>query len=403
MKRCSYSSSLHMKVKRRLTLLLVIFLFCIGASGCWDRVEIDERAFVLGVAIDLVPPSESHIEPIPGQVPIRDNIYDMTVEIPIVSQMAGAEGGSSEKEPNWVISSTGADITEISRTIMHRANRFLFYGHQKVLVIGEELAKEGIKPIIDFFDREPETNKRVKLIIAERDAKETLKITPKLSSAASLYIFEILEHEHRSSRLIDSNIGRALVSLRESGNALLARVRASEEEVVVGGSAIIKDWKLVGWLGEIETRAAMFVMGEVRGGIITIQDPRAEGGKISLEISSVKRIITPYVEGDDVTFNIEVLIEGDITENTGPNLTVSRETVEIAQERIGVLVKEDIKSIISKVQQEFKADFFLFSHLLAARRPHDWKRLESRWNEIFLKVKLNIDVRVRVRRFGVVR
>lgn len=393
---------------RRLKIIVaLLILFTLALTpGCWDRIEIDERAFVLGAAIDMVPRSETRIEPVPGQVPLRDNIYEMTVEIPIVSEMAGSSGGAGggggDGMPHIVVSSTGADISEINRAITHRSNRVLFYGHQKVLIFGEELAREGIKPLLDFFERDPEPNKRIRLLIAEGEGKDVLESEPKLARAASLYIYEIMEHERYSSRFPNSTIGRVISRLREDGNTLIARARATEEGMVIGGSAVIKDWKMVGWLGELETTSVLLILGEMNGGIVTIDDPKNQC-KISLRINEIRRKLTSRVQGDDVTIIMEIEAEGNIVENMAPTTAFSRETVDIVEAGVARLIEGNIRSVVHKVQEDFNVDIFHFNRLLATKAPKAWKDLGPRWNKIFPNVKVEVDVRVKVRRFGIVR
>jgi Ger(x)C family germination protein len=393
---------------RRLKIIVALLLLLTLAltPGCWDRIEIDERAFVLGAAIDLVPRSETRIEPMPGQVPLRDNIYEMTVEIPIVSQMAGSSGGAGggggDGMPHIVVSSTGADISEINRAITHRSNRVLFYGHQKVLIFGEELARKGIRPLLDFFERDPEPNKRTKILIAEGEGKDVLKSEPKLARAASLYIYEIMEHERYSSRFPNSTIGRVISQLREDGNTLIARVRGTKEGMVIGGSAVIKEWKMVGWLGELETTSALLILGEMKGGMITIDDPRNQCD-ISLRINEIRRKLTSRVQGDDVTIIMEIEAEGDIVENMAPTTAFSRETVDIVEAGVARLIEENIHSVVRKVQEDFNVDIFQFNRLLAIKDPKAWEALSPRWDEIFPNVKVEVDVNVKVRRFGIVR
>lgn len=39
-------------MNRRLTLACMVVLLCTLVTGCWDQVQIEERGFVVGVAID---------------------------------------------------------------------------------------------------------------------------------------------------------------------------------------------------------------------------------------------------------------------------------------------------------------------------------------------------------------
>ena len=94
------------------------------------------------------------------------------------------------------------------------------FGHTKVLVIGEEAAREGLKDTIDFFHRHRELSRRMKLVIANGDAHEVIKVSPEIEELAD-YLDNLIELVTLSGRL-QRKTWEAARELFSTGNASAA-------------------------------------------------------------------------------------------------------------------------------------------------------------------------------------
>ena len=101
-----------------------------------------------------------------------------------------------------------------------------------------------------------------------------------------VYLSNIIEMAGISGRLLTTDFGEAARDLFTTGNTLLPRVVPADTEATLGGSALIKDWKMVGWLGEIETLGSMLVLGKIRGGKILVGSPASQYGE-GLDIRNI--------------------------------------------------------------------------------------------------------------------
>ena len=55
-----------------------------------------------------------------------------------------------------------------------QSNRRLFFPQNKIIVIGEEMARASIAPLLDFFDRDPEPRRLSWLLIAKGKASDVI-------------------------------------------------------------------------------------------------------------------------------------------------------------------------------------------------------------------------------------
>lgn len=130
----------------RLFSVLLAGCMLVSLSGCWNYSEIDDMSIVAGVAIDKNK---------------ADNNIQMTVE------MVDTQGGLQDNQTGFkLMSLTGDTIFNIARSMISLTGRKLFWSHAKVIIISEELAREGLVKVIDWYSRDTETRADVFIFIS---------------------------------------------------------------------------------------------------------------------------------------------------------------------------------------------------------------------------------------------
>lgn len=141
----------------RPTFLLLAVLLAAMTSGCWDRQEIENSAIIVAVGIDKAEPPDR---------------FKVTVQMAIPPHTDGA--GSAAQEPlptNWIITATGSTIFDAIRSLPHQVPREVRLFNVRMLVFGEEFARdEGIKDALDFLDSDNDPRRRMWMLVA-KDAK----------------------------------------------------------------------------------------------------------------------------------------------------------------------------------------------------------------------------------------
>jgi len=99
---------------------------------------------------------------------------------------------------------------------------------------------------------------------------------------------------------------------------------------------------------------------------------------------------------------VTVKAEDRIQDETAPeDLTVESELVRSLNRRLAQVIRNDMEMAIAKAQ-ELRADIFGFGYSIYRTRYRDWTRLEDRWDEIFPKVPVELDVEASIRRTGLI-
>lgn len=364
------------------------FFFCtlctlfLTVTGCWDIKDIDERSFVLGVAFDKEEMGDKYV---------------MSIEVPILANLGSQDGGAGG-ERALVLSTTGTAIAQMNKSFELRNWRPLFFGHTKVVIIGEEVAREGIWPFLDFFERNPKTDRRLKLFIANGEAREILQTKNPREPLASVYLNRLTELESLTARTITQNYQDSINRLEDNGNTILPRVRSTETEFTIGGGAIIKDWKLIGWLGENEAFAAQFLFDEVTSSNISVKIGEFIYS-VFVDASTTK--IKPQLIDDQLTFKISVNMECDVSEVFSLTKIVAN-TVPIkeVETRVSEFVIDIINHLLTKFQT-MQVDPIGFGKLTYRHYPELWFKHREDWDEVFFPtIQFDVTATTKIRRTG---
>lgn len=363
--------------------ITVLFIFCLlFYGGCWDLRDIDQRSIVLGVAFDQ---TEENAEMM------------MTLEIPLLMTING-ENGANE-ETSVLLSTTGKTPAQMATHFERRNWRQLFFGHTKIVLISEALAREGIQPFIDFFDRNPHIDRRLNLVIAQGEARTVLEAENPREPLASVYLKNMLEVQAKTSRVITRNFQDSLIRLEDNGDAILPRVRATETELTIGGGALIKDWKLIAWLDENEARAAQFLHDRVDGGRMTVT---IDTMVYTYSILTAKTRIRPLLQNGVLSMEIKIESEGNIVEVFSYTKDhQSLHSIKEINQKINQLIHEEVMHLLNKLQY-LQVDAIGFEQRIRRRYPNFMRQYNDNWSQqYFPTLQFTLETDFQIRRTGI--
>ncbi|MCK9276230.1 MAG: Ger(x)C family spore germination protein [Syntrophales bacterium] len=414
-------------MKRKLLSILIFFVIASVLSGCWDRKEIETRGFVLGIAIDKYPPTpQAEEKGAPGETPPKEeekleemevhtgkDQYAMTVQIPIAKKTGvsstGGSGGTSdgrgEGANSWEITQIGNSFMSMNREMQSRTDLSLYYEHLQVIILSDRIAREGIENVIDFFVRDPEMRRVVKVFISEGQAKSILDVTPKIQDYSSVYLNKIPMNATKNSRMISkTDLGEVIKSIHAGLDFVLPKVIATVDEIKTSGGAAFKNGRMVGWVSELEVEAIKFIQNDYSGGVISIPSPEHEGGIVVMEVTSAQTKVKPVIQNNELSFDINIAVKGNYAENINmhTHAKLSQELINKLEKGYGKEIERICKQTVSKMQEEYGADVFRFGQILAANEPAYWRKIEGKWDSVYPIVGVNIKADVSIRLLGIV-
>jgi Ger(x)C family germination protein len=374
---------------------LLLFLLALISSGCWDRIEVEERAYVLGVAIDL-PKQEKAKRKITFAMPLVREVG--------ASNTGGGGSGGENKVPLTTFDATASTIEEALLPIQNRMNRRLFFGHQKVLIISEESARLPIPPWLDFFERFSTIPRSILVAVSQGRASEALGTAPASEQLPPLYLDQLLMDSAQFGFGPHRNLNKLACYFESRASGfLLPLLKKNKDNIQIDGSAVLKQNKLVGTLDKHETRGALWLTGEVGGGTIVLA--RGQGlNKLSFEINDARCKMEPQYNRNGITFRAKVTVEGSIEEYFGSRNVMNPRILEQTEKEIARVIQGEIERAIARLQKELGTDALGLDMMVRKRNPKLWQTIEN-WNDYFVRnVKIELaELTVFIRRTGVLR
>jgi spore germination protein KC len=383
-------------MKKRIVIMTLLCSLPL-ATGCWDRTEMNDLALVMAAGYDLTDEGE-----------LRTTLQ---IALPSGGQ-EGKKNSGGDKKPFLVQSMTGDTVHDSQVKIQERMSRELYEGHRRVIVIGEKLARHGIKNLLDQFSRDPHSRFRSYIVIAKGMEARELLDKPYPFERVPAEAMRELEKSRAGfeSTLRDYMIENSIAGVEPIMGAIELISESSDSEQSkdqnetfhLAGTGVFNKLKLIGYLDDRETRGLLWLRGERPRGIFTADIPQVHG-RVSVEMKREKSKLQAHVENGKVHLLVHIDAEAAVHENaTSLDLSVpaSLDTVEAA---ITQTICKRVRNVVTKAQTEFGQDIFGFGRELHRHDPAQWELVRDSWNEKFSEADLQPDVSLRLIQMGMSR
>lgn len=373
-----------MIIMKKLVLSLII-LFCL--SGCWNYKELNDYSIVSGVAIDKV-----------------GDEYETSV---LISNLPKNNSDKSSSESNVVVySGKGASIFDSLKKIGLISPKELYFGSFSVLIISEEVAKDGINNAVDFFIRYPSSRKNFYVALA-RDvkAKDTLKILTPLSSFPSQNITDninstknlqgtifSLDFNHLLSNILTDGIEPTINCIEIKGDiekgSSQENLESSEQEsyTKLGNIGIFKDDKLVDWANHDESLGINIINGKINEMYLDLE---YDDGYVVVDSTSFSTDVSVELKDNKPIVNINLSGEARIIEVKGKIDLKDSDVIEELQKKANKKIKKQVNKAL-KLAIENETDIFGFGKMFCQEYPDYFKSVKKEWNNNLGNVEFKI-------------
>jgi spore germination protein KC len=366
---------------KALLLIAVLIFHSVVLTGCWNYKEIDEMAIAAGVAVDKNPDGTVHI----------------TIEVVNISG-----DGKTAIEPKYV-ESDGDTLFEAVRRAIAKEGRKIYWSHAKVVIISEELAREDILKYLDFLFRDAEAREDTWLLISkEKTSGEILQSKGMLNPMISFQIDDTMRSQESISRFPFVELFEFFDRLfYKQVSAILPAVQLVEQHGAktpkIGGTAIFKHEKLIGFLNEEDTKYMLWLRDEVEGGIEVIKNVSDEKENVALEIFNSKSKITPIIQDGVLKIEVEVDLEAGIGEIMGSTDFISepgeQKLIKAAENQL----EGELKKTYVLIRDKYQADVFGFGRRVEMKMPDIWNQIKEEWEKYFIELEMDVKVNLEIR------
>ena len=386
--------------------LIVVCVFVVLLSGCWDREELQQLSIVSGMAIDK------------GSDRIK-NRYRVTVQIINPSQVAGGQqGGKVQASPVTTFTETGSTLAETLRKISTKSPGELFFPHLQVLVIGEKVAKDGIEDLFDMIERDSQFRVLFPVLIARGHvtAKEMLEVTTSLEAIPSAKIGDVLKTSEEDWGTYKSTRADQVIQGLKEGSVMITGIEIDGEkksgnattntqqifpraQLEIKGMALFKGGKLENWLEGHAARGVTWITNEMKRTVMNLNCGKKQEA-IAIEISRAKSSTHVTIKHQKPVIYLTVHAEGAVLENNCSKDLGKSQVLDQLDEQLEEEIKQEVLLTVKKVQKQ-KSDIFNFGEKINMADKHVWKNIETSWEkDIFPQTEVHVNVQAIIRRTG---
>ncbi|OUM99873.1 MAG: hypothetical protein BAA04_07245 [Firmicutes bacterium ZCTH02-B6] len=396
------------------------------AAGCVQSAEVNRLALIDLLALDAA----------------EDGDIMLTAQVIMPTRLGvGPSSIAGEGAPFFLAQARGRTVAEALSNLQKRVPRQVFLEHLQMLVIGDELARRGLFPVVDFLIREQQVRTDLLVAVTPGEAAALLNIASPLPAVPG----EAWNDLVRQERVAVSSVRNLFVALGEEGMEpfLTAIAPSSVQEPRGGanlgdmeliGAGLLRGDRLAGYLDRAEAIGLQLLLNDRPRTIVSVpadaverylhgqrgdsgtsgshshtsganEDPEDTGlhpihprDLISLRLLRATTSLAP-VAPDPPTLRFRARLVLDVV-NAASLLDVENVRVTAALERAAAeLFQNHVAAALEKMKA-LNADAAGFGASFRRSRPQWWREMRDHWPELLQQVQLLYDIDVVVVRTG---
>ncbi|MFS0752732.1 Ger(x)C family spore germination protein [Oceanobacillus sp. 1P07AA] len=374
--------------KLLISIVITSFLFL---TGCWDSLELEERAFLSGIAIDLPHDNTNQTLSVTEQIVVPNGLITLPA----------ASSGTGKGYRNIV--EEGRTIYEVGDAIEKQEDRKLDGSHIEIVVISDEVVKEEyqLADVVDVFMREKRMNREVILSIAEGSAGELLYIEPQDVKLPSQYLTQLIIGNYRAvggdpQRF--GNMQQYFINKRSFTLPLLTTVGSSTGIDLTGLAVFSGDnSKMVGTLKDDNLEGYMIIQPMYNGSVTAKFDDTFATFHIPDGITKIK---LKNKDPKNLHFEFETFLDAELVETFYSEDFFALKNMKKLESSLETRVKSLITGTIEKVRDEYETDILGLAEHLKTKEPKIWKQVKDDWDygenyfkDVEITLSVNIDIR----------
>lgn len=275
------------------TLGLFALLLATGLlAGCWDYVDIDRQAILLGLGVDRA----------------SDGTLSVTLDIanpqsasagaPVMASGGGSGGGS------LVLTERATTLVEALERVEARIDRRLYLPFLQVIVVGEDLARAGTGGLFDFVLRDPRVRSDLCLTLTTESPERIMSFRPTIARDVALWLRFVHNNFRESPRFTRcAPLWTIHAEMQKYGATVVPRIVWREPRPAVDGAGVLAGNRLRGWLSPLETEGTLWWRREVMGGVIHVA---CRHGRVALEVRESRRRLRVEDEGGSPVLHLDL-------------------------------------------------------------------------------------------------
>ncbi|MEJ8552831.1 Ger(x)C family spore germination protein [Tepidibacter sp. Z1-5] len=382
-------------MKQKYTILILTMIISALLTGCWDKVEINNRGFVIGLGIDKLKDDEKKKE---------SNEIRVSFKIPNVALLGTKQTPTKESSFYW--EAEGETFDTVINEIEAKSPFDLELSHNKVIILGKEILqdKKLLKQILDGIDRNRYFSRKLYLLASDEDASDIIGIKPNEQPLVGVYYGNILNSAVSNGTVIDGSLNKIMQEMQENKSIVfpLTTKTYNNKRIEIIGGVAVKDFELKEELNEPECRFLNMITQDNYNLIDIHVDYKSV--PVSYKITSTKSEMKVTEKNNNLMLDLYIDTEGDITQHElgVKGLVANDKGIKDVEKLSEDKIKENVNHLISKLQKNSLDLINVKSTLYKYNQPL-YKKVDEDFDQYFKNMKVNVHVESKIRRIGIIR
>lgn len=390
-----------MKVKLKRTVLALLTLSMLFTSGCWDMIEIEERAIIGIIEIDLVDEKEGTQDNKETSPYCEDKPDRIRVTFGVQNPSKVLEGGEGAAVPVTVEAANLADAMEM---LGGRISRMPFYGQARLLILSDRLIanREIFKEVVDEFERKAVLNHLMRIAAFQGDPLDIQNVEVKLENLYTTAIFGIMKNASVLSNTVSMTLRDLLTDLRNNdGNTAIPLLEIkpdNDKAFAIDKLLLVNNYKSLGVLDSKYIKSYKMINGTFKYGRKLID---YNGIVVPYYIYSSDRKFELEDNDDGLSFKVKFTLEGDIEQFKFEKTIFDNNVIDDLEKSIESFTEAELDNATKYFQRDIGYDYLGFKEYLNKYHYKVFKKYEDNWEDAFRNAKIKYEVEAYVRRIGV--
>ena len=409
------------KLRGTLMWLLTGVAAC-ALTGCFDRAELEEQAFLVTLGVDRV----------------GHNLTMLTARVAVPSKLSGTSGSGSSagggEGGTPVVSATGRNMNEALLLMNAGIERSINLSHLSAVVFGERASKDGLLPYLRTLVRYREFRRTLYLFVARGNLSAVFdKDKPELEMSLTRYVEDLNSLGARTGIAPSTQVHQFLGDLEASHLDPVApilalnRQVAKEKKKTTGssshlngrtvsyqagridraggnpveciGTAVFRNDRMVGQFDGRETRYMRLLDRSLQRMMVVI--PARGGGYLSLDVRYARPLDVRLILGARPLLQIRQSFEAELMGDQSAESFASHEERVRLEQMLARHIAAGEEKVIRKAFVQYGADPFGFFSYARGNFP-DYGAMERYdWHAALKKTRVVISATANLRRLGV--
>ncbi len=347
-------------MKKLLIILLIPLLFC----SCRESEQINEIAFVKIIAIDK-----------------KEDGMHVTAGI----QFPGSKDGETVEGRDF-ISVDCETLSQGFNLLEEATDKKMFFGQIACVLIGEDMAREGIINTVDYLVRSDELRFDIPVIVVkDNEAKKLIEDNSGGERHISDRITKLLESNYSTSVSGQVELSQLVEMLEDPFRSpYLPYIALGDKEFYIEGYCIFKNDKMHAFLDEEESLGLNLLNDEVENWVYIAE---VDGKSVTLKVTD----FNSDIKMRDGAFNINIDFMSEVIQADSSierlDQSLSQKLIEAQESEILRITQKTIETL-----KDYGCDSATFGDTFHNTSPKIAEGYMDKWEETFSRITVKINI-----------